>query len=324
MYRATYYYANGYVGLIPYPLQWIVPYQPPPPLAHPTFVSLPIIPTHLPPHGFPSGIYYPPQDEAPTPPQHRRPGTPDRVAPREDDSGPPVTVTPRAPAPPDPYRPRPLLDDVRPWLDQSIHNTSRFTIDPVLAFPEPPFGALGLEWDLADDPIRSIFGRPENAWINRRDLARAAVRDGDRALERLVLVFAGLSPECDAQVTVEVTHAQPATIFGGVDEDVRGVTVHDVLSAIFQWVLSPMGADEMQVLEGELFAAVIWTADARRRGRNAGWPPTISSLDYDSYLKIDYLGDRRRFKGIRAALGAELPLGRIPGEVFVVELGASD
>ena len=81
-----------------------------------------------------------------------------------------------------------------------------------------------------------------------------------------------------------------------------------------------MGADEMQGLEGELFAAVIWTADARRRGRgSAAWP----SLDHDSYLKVDYLGERRRFKGIRPALRGELPLGRIPGEVFVVELGAS-
>ena len=201
---------------------------------------------------------------------------------------------------------------------------SRFAIDPILAFPELPFGTLGLEWDLADDPIRSIFGHPENAWIHRRDLARAAVRDGDRVLERLVLVFAGLSPECDAQVTVEVTHAQPATIFGGVDEDVRGVTVHDVLSAIFQWVGSPMGADEVQGLDGEVFAAVIRTADARRRGRGrAAWPRTI--VDYDSYLKVDYLGDQRRFKGIRPALRGEVPLGRIPsGEAFVVELGASD
>ena len=320
MYRATYYYANGYVGLIPYPLQWIVPYQPPPPLAHPTFVSLPIIPTHLPPHGFPSGIYYPPQDE---PRGARRDQTfrdGNAAAGSEGDSRP--LVAPRAPTPPNPYHPRHLPDGVRPWPDRGIHNPSRFAIDPILALPEPPFGILGFEWDLADDPIRSIFGRPENAWIHRQDLARAAVRDGARALERLVLVFAGLSGECDAQI--EVTHTHPATILGGVDEDMRGVTVNDVLSAIFQWVLSPMGADEMQVLEGELFAAVIWTADARRRGRNAGWPPTISSLDYDSYLKIDYLGDRRRFKGIRAALGAELPLGRIPGEVFVVELGASD
>ena len=187
---------------------------------------------------------------------------------------------------------------------------SKFTVDSILATPSSPLGTIRLQWDLTDNPMRIVLDcRPEHRWIERAHLARAAVCEGTRKLERLVLVFAGQTKERDMQI--EVTHAHPATLIGAVDEDVAWVTVHDVFFAMFQWLTSPIGADEMGRLEGERFSTVI-RAEARRVGAAT-----------KQYRKIDYLGEQRRFKGIRPARRDEVPDGKALGEVFVVELGRS-
>ena len=211
----------------------------------------------------------------------------------------PHPLPPRVPAP------RHLAADTRP------------VIDPILAAPEPPFGTLGLDWDLADNPIRNL-NREENEWIDLRKLNRAAVcasrRDGSRPLERFVLMFAGLPME------IEVSHTHPANRWGLADLDVSYVTIQDVLRTIYKWVNAPIEEGEMTALDGPLFATVVEAAEMRRRWRPMGWNNTTGA----PFLKIDYLGARRRFKGIRPARREELPAERRVDEVFVIELGESE
>ncbi|PIL23052.1 hypothetical protein GSI_14359 [Ganoderma sinense ZZ0214-1] len=338
MHPTTYYgyygygYGPGYWGWTPYATYPHGP-QTTAPCRYPILVPLQDVAQHLPPHPFGAALGYHQQDTSTLEPQRHWAQTPwypwaqipwyyyqaQRPAPRDDDAPMAITRAPWRSRSPD--RTLPERIPWHPWIDidRDTRSHTQLTVDPILALPAPPFGTLGFQWDLADNPVRAILDRPENGWIRWRDLTRAAVRDGARALERLVLVFKPalrLPRERDAQIGV--THTHPATRLGA-DEDVAWVTVYDVFMAIFQWLVSPIGEAEMRRLGDGRFEEVIRTAEARRRGR-AGRAGTVGR---EPYLKVDYLGERRRFKGIRLGVRDEVPVGRRLGEVFVIELGAS-
>ncbi|KAM5543575.1 hypothetical protein V8D89_002826 [Ganoderma adspersum] len=280
---------------MPYATYPQTPQIAPPPSRHSILVPLQSVAQYLPPHPFGAALGYHQQCRPASPPWYMYY----------------YAQAPWWPPCPDPYRRWPLPEcRALPWTDQDTR--SPYTVDPILATPSSPSGTIRLQWDLADNPMRIVLDcRPENRWIQRAHLARAAVCEGTRKLERLVLVFAGLARERDMQI--EATHAHPATLIGAVDEDVSWVTVHDVFFAMFQWLTSPIGADEMRRLEGERFDTVV-RAEARRTG-------TAGREGTKQYRKIDYLGERRGFKGMRPARRDEVPDGRTLGEVFVVELG---
>ena len=92
-------------------------------------------------------------------------------------------------------------------------------------------------------------------------------------------------------------------------------TLHDALRA-------PIEAHELKRLGAPERAALLRSAAARRRRQQLSGPADAQSSGVPR--KVDYLGRRRRFLGIRPATGGEVPLGKRWGEVFVVEWGLED
>ncbi|TBU37980.1 hypothetical protein BD309DRAFT_972835 [Dichomitus squalens] len=303
-------------GHAPYPQQWAGGSNSPPPPRHPIYIPLPPVAPYRPNQDLGNTLRYYPPGAPLNPLVETRPRAP-VPGPRQNIPRVPHHQ-PRTPSPDVDHRPlpRPLPSSVR--VARGLAADTRPALNPILAAPEPPFGMLGLDWDLADHPIRNL-SREENRWVDVRELNGAAVcantREGSRPLERLVLMFAGLPVE------IEVTHTHPASGRGGrADWDVPYVTVRDVFHAIFDWVKAPIEEGEMAMLDEPLFARVVEAAEMRRRWRPLGWDDSTGA----HFLRIDYLGARRHFRGIRPARREEIPARRRVDEVFVVELGQSE
>ncbi|KAI0765916.1 hypothetical protein BD413DRAFT_453081, partial [Trametes elegans] len=132
--------------------------------------------------------------------------------------------------------------------------------------------------------------------------AQAALPDGGHPLCLLVLIFPHLS------IKLEITPSAGGSPAG----DRRYVSVWDVLLGLYNGLRTPITP-----------AALADMASADQRGLARSATRRMELLPSDrgssSIRKVDFLGRRRRFLGIRSAQPGEVPLGKGLGEVFVVD-----
>ncbi|RPD60282.1 hypothetical protein L226DRAFT_539738 [Lentinus tigrinus ALCF2SS1-7] len=217
-------------------------------------------------------------------------------------------------------------------------------VDALLAFPphasaEPPF-----EWDIMRDPYKSL---QDNMPIRHIiDLRRwVAIRAGPggvpEPLTSLVLI---LEDAPGLEITVE--HSVTPSFLPPAPWEVnpRAVIIYDLLGQLYRELREPLTREELAALGEEERVRLRDAADARvgyefgcvveamhhqrerNRRKSLAYRDGCAHADpeHDESVplrRIDRLGRRRRFLGIRPARRREVPAGREHGEVFVVELG---
>ncbi len=146
--------------------------------------------------------------------------------------------------------------------------------------------------------------------LRRRCAVRGGRVDGRRQpLRSLVLVFP-LLPAMEVEIVPSRASLRAALAY---------VSLWDVLEGLYYGLRAPIPPHDLRKLGAGVRATLLAAAETRRR---TGGAPELEkeNLKGESGLRrIDYLARRRRFVGIRPALGYELPRGRKLGEVFVVE-----
>ena len=210
-------------------------------------------------------------------------------------------------SPPSPRRAREYERDAR-----SLDFDAQSIIDPLLALPRRALTETftpALSWDVIYSPAHALR---EHREIAQGDLLRPAAclgspysTYGARPLRAFTLV-----------VPLLPAHAQTIVVAAGADH--AYASVWDALDALYCALRVPVGAAELGALGAREQAALLQAAEERgvrfqedaRRVR-------------DGLLRVDYLGRRRMFIGIRPAAGWEVPRGLPMEEVFVVELEKS-
>ena len=98
------------------------------------------------------------------------------------------------------------------------------------------------------------------------------------------------------------------------------VTVWDVLDGLYHGLREPVPVSEFIGLSEREQGGLMQAADERC----ARFPAEDRRRAREAFLKVDYLGRRRKFLGIRPAEPYELPRGARFGEVYVVEVEKSN
>ena len=188
-----------------------------------------------------------------------------------------------SPAPPAPL-PKLSAASRLPLVDLS-------SIDTLIAFPPRPGAHPRLRWNVNDDPERALA----EAGIARTELERCAVRTNGEPLARLTLVF----PSLRLQLPVLPSR-----------RSLGYATLWDVLLALHRGLLEPARAHELAVLGANVHAELLQAANAAGNGTGLNYP-----------RRVELLGEKKWFLGIRPAMPWEVPGGTRIGEVFVVEVG---
>ncbi|RPD70878.1 hypothetical protein L226DRAFT_538479 [Lentinus tigrinus ALCF2SS1-7] len=188
------------------------------------------------------------------------------------------------------------------------------SIDPLLTAPHHYAHPPPLRWDVGEHPnsikLGSI-GSPRARDLSHEDLASCAVRKSANGspmmLTRITLVFPGLP------LMVEI---KPADAPMWTPTPLLYLTVGDVLYGLYE-------ALQVSIRRQEFDALSRAHRDAVSRvfyGRIARDPESYDQNMRRGVRRIDYLGEMRRFVGLRPAAGIEVPTGKRRGEVFVVVL----
>ncbi|RPD60346.1 hypothetical protein L227DRAFT_483783, partial [Lentinus tigrinus ALCF2SS1-6] len=188
------------------------------------------------------------------------------------------------------------------------------SIDPLLTAPHHYAHPPPLRWDVGEHPnsikLGSI-GSPRARDLSHEDLASCAVRKSANGspmmLTRITLVFPGLP------LMVEI---KPADAPMWTPTPLLYLTVGDVLYGLYRALRLSVPSREFDAL-----------TPAHRESVSRAFKKRLAS-DRENYDKnvhhgvrnIDYLGEMRRFVGLRPAAGIEVPTGKRRGEVFVVVL----
>ena len=218
-----------------------------------------------------------------------------------------------------------------------LHNASATpdaapSIDPLLVASHPSSSSKPpLSWDVSQSPAQArvnIGDAPLSPDTLQRCAVRAAGHNSARPLRSLVLT----SPHLLAPIEIAIAtppRAPPHPQRPQHPEDAppppppsSHITVADVLGGLHDALRAPIEAHELKRLGAPERAALLRSAAARRRRQQLSGPADAQSSGVPR--KVDYLGRRRRFLGIRPATGGEVPLGKRWGEVFVVEWGLED
>ncbi|KAI0823453.1 hypothetical protein BC628DRAFT_1324629 [Trametes gibbosa] len=217
-----------------------------------------------------------------------------------------------------PALPTPAL---RPWVDPLLACTHN-------AAP----GSLDLGWDLMQNP-RTLFS-PDGtllsscSWVSTAwcDLAARCAARADhyggsgKPLRSLVLVFRYLP----LQIEIKPSRRRRPS---ASDSEAAYVSVWDVLAGLYDGLRAPVDPtvyNSMSRADQEILRRCAAQRVGLLRESDRGPPGLGGGLGRAvSLRKIDFLRQRRRFVGIRAAEGDEIPKGRRFGEVFVVEVDRS-
>ena len=168
-------------------------------------------------------------------------------------------------------------------------------IDPLIAFSPSPGASPPFAWDLADDPTLLLAGRPS---VRQDPAVRSGASATAPAMRTITLLFPHLPP---VEITVLPTYprefATPADVLVALHRALREpVPAH---------VLAQLGRDQQAQLRRDARARCVASGEAA-----------------DGVVKkIDFLAGRRRFLGLRPARQVEVPFGKDPGQVFLVEHG---
>ncbi|KAI0353864.1 hypothetical protein OH77DRAFT_1497016 [Trametes cingulata] len=187
-------------------------------------------------------------------------------------------------------------------------------VDPLLeVLPHPALPPL--IWDVMTHPDHIDLGSaysPVSRRLTQSDLARCAartsVKDSRLPLRRMILIIPGHPLEVEVTPSPEPYWSSTPLPF---------VTVGDVLYGLYKALRASVDARDCERLEQRV-------RDSLRRAferRLLSDPRNHRRNVQHGIRKIDYLGDRRMFLGIRPARTRELPPRWSRGEVFVVELG---
>ncbi|TFK81239.1 hypothetical protein K466DRAFT_569156 [Polyporus arcularius HHB13444] len=189
-------------------------------------------------------------------------------------------------------------------------------IDPLLVAPHYDAHPPPLQWDVAEHPnyiqLGSV-GSPGARELLHSDLASCAVRKSANGspllLTRLTLVFPGLP------FMVEI-NPQDRPVW--TSTPLPYLTVGDVLYGLYKALRLSVGRREFDSL-----------SRARRELVSRAFERRLASdrRNYDNNMRhgvrnIDYLGETRRFIGLRPAVGSEIPPGERRGEAFIVKLAS--
>ncbi|KAI0693511.1 hypothetical protein C8T65DRAFT_667906 [Cerioporus squamosus] len=252
---------------------------------------------------------------------------------------------------------RSINDAVTPRPPPSqVHTTERVSsigtpsapppiVDALLVFPPHASIAPMLKWDVLMDPYKSL-AKPENMAIRHMaDLRRwAAIRAGPvpgvpQPLTSIVLVLEDVP---GLEIDVEHSVIPPPMPRNALRRPRR----------LYRELREPLSREELAALDEDERARLRQAADARvgyefecaadifGHARNMSLRAQLehhrdayahahadpvhgsqTSLESVPLRRVDRLGRRRRFLGIRPARSREVPAGREGGEVFVVELG---
>ncbi|KAI0687559.1 hypothetical protein C8Q76DRAFT_760098 [Earliella scabrosa] len=181
------------------------------------------------------------------------------------------------------------------------HPTGCASVDPILATPQHPTATPSLTWDMMLAPMTALHSNPA---ISPAELRRSAIRTSGwnrQPIHSLVLMFPYLPMEIEIKAS-----------------RMSSVTVEDVLEGLYHALRAPIERQDFRKRSESEQSTLLRASERRRR-----------LLPEDSYsrealLKIDFLGRRRRFMGIRPALPYEVPRGGRGGEVYIVEVGLCD
>ncbi|KAI0765912.1 hypothetical protein BD413DRAFT_606073 [Trametes elegans] len=187
-------------------------------------------------------------------------------------------------------------------------------VDPLLEVLKAP-ALPPLLWDVMTHPNNIKLGSAylQSAhYLLQSHLARCAARTSMKnsrlPLAKMVLVVPGYPLE------VEVT---PAAEPLWSDRPLPFVTVGDILYGIYRALRESVNTTEFDRLPRAQRDAMRVAFERRLRSDPANYARNLQT----GVRRVDYLGVKRQFIGIRFALGMELPPRRQREETFVVELG---
>ncbi|RPD60335.1 hypothetical protein L226DRAFT_538472 [Lentinus tigrinus ALCF2SS1-7] len=189
-------------------------------------------------------------------------------------------------------------------------------IDPLLVVPHHHAHPPPLRWDVAEHPnyiqLGSV-GSPGARDLSHSDLASCAVRKSANGspmmLKRITLVFPG------HPLIVEVLpEGRPLW----TSTSLPYLTVGDVLYGLYRALRLSAGRREFDSLSRSRRESVSRAFERRLASDRRNYH---ENMRY-GVRNVDYLGETRRFLGLRPAEGGEIPRGCRRGEVFVVELAS--
>ncbi|KAL7277085.1 hypothetical protein PYCCODRAFT_1432787 [Trametes coccinea BRFM310] len=173
-----------------------------------------------------------------------------------------------------------------------------------------------LLWDVMKHPDHIRLGSahtPGTPRLVSSDVARCAARSSPKEnrlpLRRMVLLLPSIPRE------IEVTPAKEAV---WASAPLPYVTVGDVLHNLYRALRMPVDPKELGRLDLPRRERLRRAFETRLRDDPAN---RARDLEY-GIRRIDYLGNRRAFLGIRPARSSEVPRGERQRDVFIVELGA--
>ncbi|KAI0628662.1 hypothetical protein C8Q77DRAFT_1147476 [Trametes polyzona] len=187
-------------------------------------------------------------------------------------------------------------------------------IDPLLeVLPSPALPPL--LWDISTHPENMRLGSAHSLTTQRlmqsdtvRCAARSSVKNSRLPLHKVVLIFPGVPLEVEIMPSADARWS---------DRPLPYVTVGDLLYGLYRSLRTSVQQDEYERLSVSEREALRRAFDARLRR-----DPQHHTQNLEHGIRrIDYLGERRRFLGIRPASRREIPPQRRGEEVFVVELG---
>ncbi|KAI8974818.1 hypothetical protein BD414DRAFT_556148 [Trametes punicea] len=215
----------------------------------------------------------------------------------------------------------PTWEPIPPAIDnrhsrQSFSSSSADypSVDPLLeALPSPVLPPL--LWDIMTHPDNIRLGSAHSPRAHRltsSDVARCAARsrvaDSRLPLRTLIMVLPTIPLEVEIVPSTEPLWA---------DMPLPYVTVGDVLHGLYRALRVPIKPEELGKLDPGRRELVRRSFERRLRD-----DPTnrARNLEY-GIRRIDYLGHRRYFLGIRPARSFDVAERRKRSEVFIVELG---
>ncbi|PIL23031.1 hypothetical protein GSI_14338 [Ganoderma sinense ZZ0214-1] len=182
------------------------------------------------------------------------------------------------------------------------------SVDPFLAVLHHPNTRPPIVWDVMRHSSTAVLDHPSLTLdaLRQRCAFKASRADGRHPLRSLVLIFPFLPT-----IQVEIVPSR-ASLRAGLHH----ISIWDVLEGLYYGLRAPISPHEFRTLGPSERDTLHAVAETRRRAMGE------SDSESGTVRRIDYLGRRRRFVGVRPALAYELPAGgRKLGEVFVVEVG---
>ena len=199
----------------------------------------------------------------------------------------------------------------------NVESDSQPGIDPLLTAPQYHAHPPPLVWDVAEHPNNielGSIGSPRAREMRHEDLASCAVRKSANGspmmLRRITLVF----PDLPLMVEIEPADAPLWT-----PTPLPYLTVGDVLYGLYKSLRLSIPSREFDALTRAHQESIIRTFKKRLASDRENYDKNV----HYGVRHIDYLGEMRRFVGLRPATGTEIPAGKRKGKVFVVCLARS-